>query len=35
MDSQNKWFESYKELVKTAKGLLNIVGQQVGDNPKL
>jgi hypothetical protein len=35
MESQNKWFDSYKELVRTAKGLLNVVGQQVGDNPKL
>jgi hypothetical protein len=35
LESQNKWFDSYKELVRTAKGLLNVVGQQVGDNPKL
>ncbi len=35
MESQNKWFESYKELVKTAKGLLEIVGGVVLDNPKV
>lgn len=35
MDSQNKWFESYKQLVKTSRGLLEIVGSLSGDNPKL
>lgn len=35
MDSQNKWFESYKDLVKTAKTLLEIVGALSAKDPKL